>query len=74
MTKQTAPIKQGMVEGFFFHPIPSKTPQGLTQQHSYGPYCTFTGGHSPIFAKVMGCLSGLMIKSGTDRGIRDTGG
>ena len=35
MTKQTAPLKQGMVVGGFFCPIPSKTPLGLTQQHPY---------------------------------------
>ena len=28
MTKQTAPIKGGMVVGGFFHPISSKTPLG----------------------------------------------
>ena len=35
MTKQTAPLKLGMVVGGFFCPIPSKTPLGLTQQHPY---------------------------------------
>ena len=61
MTKQTAPIKRGMVLGGFLCPIPSKTPLGLTQQHPYGPYSTLSGGHNPIFAKVMGCPSGHLV-------------
>jgi hypothetical protein len=46
--------------GGVFWPIPSKTPLGLTQLRPYSPYCTLTGGHNPIFAKVMGCPSILI--------------
>ncbi len=47
--KRAARIKQGMVDGGVYRPIPSKTLLGVTRHHPYSPFCNFKHGRNPIF-------------------------
>ena len=60
-TKRADQIKQGMVDGGVFRPIPSKTPLGVTQHHPYGPFCNFKHGRNPIFDEMVAFCPDLWL-------------
>ena len=59
--KRAARIKQGMVDGGVYRPIPSKTLLRVTRHHPYNPFCNFKHGRNPIFDEMVAFCPDLWL-------------